>query len=71
MRVLAQCGDRKVDIRVDGESPELLRQAERTAKRLLAALPDPPAPEPQQAFGFALSAEAERAESVYTDHGAE
>ncbi|HET6633990.1 MAG TPA: hypothetical protein VFH77_03075 [Streptomyces sp.] len=71
MRVLAQCGDRKVDIRVDGESPELLRQAERTAKRLLAALPQPLKQEPQQAFGFALSGDAERAEPVYTDHDAE
>jgi hypothetical protein len=63
MRLTLTDGDRKVEIVVGGDSRELLQAAEQSALRMLAAVP-PPAAEPervQEAFGFALSADTERA----------
>lgn len=65
MRITITDGSRSVDIHLRGHSAKLLRAAERSALRMLATLP-PPAPEPdQQAFGFCLSVQAERAEPPY------
>lgn len=51
MRISVSSGDRHVTVSVKGNSPQMLRQAERTARRLLAAglLP---AQDPKP-FGFA------------------
>ncbi|HEX5566592.1 MAG TPA: hypothetical protein VFY14_06625 [Streptomyces sp.] len=78
MRVTITSGGRTVDIRAgrdqDGDR-RLLRAVERTALRLLAALPEPAPPgsdgesEEGQPFGFALSADTERAEPpLLRDH---
>lgn len=71
MRLTASTGSRTVDLRIRGDSPELLAQAEKTALNLLRVMPDEPAdeqPDPErQPFGFSLNgisldAQTERAE---------
>jgi hypothetical protein len=65
MRLVVISGSRSIDIRVPDSNPALLRQAERTARRLLTSLTtaqEEKAPEEEQPFGFALSAQAEQAE---------
>lgn len=51
MRVRLTDGTRDVDIRVKGSTPALLRQAERTARRLLAAMHSEPTTS-NGSFGF-------------------
>lgn len=67
MRIKLSDGQRTVDIYIPpGDIPTPLADAEGTALRLLAALADLPA-EPAteaQPFGFALSADTERAEQL-------
>ncbi|MFI6465683.1 hypothetical protein [Streptomyces sp. NPDC050538] len=81
MRVRLTDGTREVEIRTDGtaDDPVLLRQIERTARRLLDAMPTPHHAAPQR-FGFgrqldldrvALDSVAERAdpEPDFEDEG--
>ncbi|MFM9637617.1 hypothetical protein [Streptomyces turgidiscabies] len=82
MRVRLTDGTREVEIRTDGTADDapLLRQIERTARRLLAAMPTPPHHAAPQRFGFgrqldldrvALDSVAERAdpEPDFEDEG--
>ncbi|GHH57840.1 hypothetical protein GCM10018773_65750 [Streptomyces candidus] len=63
MRLTLTDGHRKVKIVLAGASAEILEAAEQSALRLLAAVPPSTTePEPaQEAFGFSLSADTERA----------
>jgi hypothetical protein len=61
MRVRLTDGIREVEIRTDGTTDDapLLRQIERTARRLLAAIPQPPAAS-HPPFGFARQLDLDR-----------
>lgn len=54
MRVRLTDGTREVEIRTDGATDDLplLRQIERSARRLLDAMPAPPRPTAPVPFGF-------------------
>lgn len=56
MRITARRGDHEVTIELEGATPQLLRQAERTALQLLGE-PDQKADKP--AFGFQGTTEQE------------
>ncbi|MFJ9468343.1 hypothetical protein [Streptomyces caniferus] len=51
MRVRLTDGQREVEIRAEGDDPRLLRQIERTVRRLLVDLAPQPSPSPSS-FGF-------------------
>jgi hypothetical protein len=62
MRVTMRSGERSVDIRLGGKpTARDLRTVERAARRLFAALPEPPAEPAQQPFGFSLSSDTDLA----------
>lgn len=65
IRVSVRSGDRRVVVQATGKpTATTLRAMERSARRLLDAIPAPPAPAPDsapEAFGFALSSDIERA----------
>lgn len=62
MRVRLTDGSREVEIRTDGstDDPALLRQIERTARRLLDAMPAPQPITSTTAFGFARQLDLDR-----------
>jgi hypothetical protein len=60
MRLTVRAEGREVDITLDQDDTEALRVAERTALRLLGALPEPPPPAEEMPFGFAVGADTER-----------
>ncbi|MCZ1009918.1 hypothetical protein [Streptomyces lydicus] len=59
MRVRLTDGQREVEIRAEGDDPGLLRQIERTARRLLVDLAPQPSPSPS-AFGFGRQLDLDR-----------
>ncbi|TQE33062.1 hypothetical protein [Streptomyces ipomoeae] len=61
MRLTVRAEGREVDISLDQDDTEALRVAERTALRLIGALP-PALPAEEMPFGFAVSADTERAD---------
>ncbi|AZM53326.1 hypothetical protein DMA15_12620 [Streptomyces sp. WAC 01529] len=62
MRVRLTDGTREVEIRTDGstDDPALLRQIERTARRLLDAMPAPPHTTSPTPFGFGRQLDLDR-----------
>lgn len=70
MRIYLTDGTRTVQLSTGRRDRTTLKAAEKTALRLLAALPSPPEDKPKQPIGFAgpLDADIERApETEYTD----
>jgi hypothetical protein len=59
MRITVVSGERSVFVRIKGSGPKKLAKAEATARRLLAATPEPPAKPP---IGFTLTSDTEHAE---------
>ncbi|WP_329151245.1 hypothetical protein OIU91_28440 [Streptomyces sp. NBC_01456] len=59
MRVRLTDGQREVEIRAEGDDPRLLRQIERTARRLLVDLAPQPSPSPS-VFGFGKQLDLDR-----------
>ncbi|MFD9721008.1 hypothetical protein [Streptomyces sp. NPDC059076] len=65
MRITIRDGERTVSLETGKHSRVHLREAEESALRMLAALPGPPGePAKQEAFGFSLSADTERADPI-------
>lgn len=62
MRVRLTDGTREIEITTDGtaDDPPLLRQIERTARRLLDAMPTPPHHAAPQRFGFGRQLDLDR-----------
>ncbi|MER5302123.1 hypothetical protein ABT039_22070 [Streptomyces lasiicapitis] len=67
MRLTLRAEGREVDISLDQDDTEALRAAERTALRLLNALPAPAPPAEETPFGFAVATDTERAEPTSDD----
>lgn len=61
MRITLVSGDRTVHLTTGKRDRVSLRAAERSALRMLTALPHPPSEPAKEAFGFALSTDTERA----------
>lgn len=59
MRLTVNTGTRSVQVVVKGNSPDMLRRAERAARRLLRASAEPE--KPHLPFGFTVSADTQLA----------
>ena len=72
MRLTVAAGDRRVEIEIDGHTPNILAKAEEAAARLMTAGPEPePPPDDELPFGFAVTGDAGRSYQADGDHHAE